>query len=92
VRRGDHYRVYKLYGDPKSHWVFVVVRRQVLIESRFTTVVCAPVFSTGEGLSTQVAVGLVEGLKHPSRIMCDNLVSLRKTSAVEQRYVAQPQS
>jgi len=51
----------------------------VLIESKFSTVICAPIFSSGEGLSTQVAVGPDEGLKHPSWIMCDNLVSLRKT-------------
>ena len=53
--------------------------RQALIDSRFSTVVCAPVFSHGEGLSTQVAIGPDEGLKHPSWIMCDNLVSMRKS-------------
>jgi mRNA interferase MazF len=55
------------------------VTRQALIDSRFSTVVCAPIFSNGEGLSTQVAVGAGEGLKHPSWIMCDNLVSIRKS-------------
>jgi mRNA interferase MazF len=79
VKRGDLYRVHKPHGDPKFYRVFVVVSRPVLVESRFSTVICAPVFTTGEGLSTQVAVGTPEGLKHPSWIMCDNLVSLRKT-------------
>jgi mRNA interferase MazF len=79
VRRGDLYRVPKPYGDPKSHRVFVVVSRQALIDSRFSTVICAPVFTSGQELSTQVAVGIAEGLKHPSWIMCDNLVSLRKS-------------
>jgi mRNA interferase MazF len=83
VKQGDLYRVYKPHGDPKSHRVFVVVSRQVLIESRFSTVICAPVFTTGEGLSTQVAVGPTEGLKHPSWIMCDNLISLRKTELTQ---------
>jgi mRNA interferase MazF len=78
MKRGELYRVHKPGGDPKSYRTFVVVSRQVLIESRFSTVVCAPVFTSGEGLSTQVAVGADEGLKHPSWIMCDNLVSLRK--------------
>jgi mRNA interferase MazF len=55
----------------------VVVSRQVLIDSSFSTVICAPVFSEGPGLATQVAVGVDEGLK-PSWIMCDNLVSLVK--------------
>jgi len=57
----------------------VIVSRQVLIDSNFSTVICAPVFTRGQGLSTQVAVGPEEGLKHPSWIMCDNLVSLRKS-------------
>jgi len=83
VKQGDLYRVYKPHGDPKSHRVFVVVSRQVLIESRFSTVICAPVFTTGEGLSTQLAVGPTEGLKHPSWIMCDNLLSLRKTDLTQ---------
>jgi mRNA interferase MazF len=41
------------------------------------------VFSRGEGLSTQIAVGTDEGLKHPSWIMCDNLVSLRKSELTQ---------
>ena len=79
MRRGDLYRVHKPQGDPKSHRVFAVVSRQVLIDSRFSTVICAPVFTSGQGLSTQVGVGVPEGLKHPSWLMCDNLVSLRKS-------------
>jgi mRNA interferase MazF len=78
MTRGELYRVYKPGGDPKHYRSFVVVSRQVLIDSKFSTVICAPVFSNGEGLSTQVAVDLAEGMKHPSWIMCDNLVSLRK--------------
>ncbi len=56
-----------------------MVSRQTLIESRFSTVICAPVYSTHEGLSTQVKVGVVEGLKHDSSIHCDELVSVPKT-------------
>jgi mRNA interferase MazF len=78
MNRGELYRVHKPAGDAKQFRVFVVVSRQALIDSRFSTVVCAPVFTSGEALSTQVAVGLNEGLKHESWIMCDNLVSLRK--------------
>jgi mRNA interferase MazF len=78
VRRGELYRVHRPGGDPKQYRAFVVVSRQVLIDSKFSTVVCAPVFTNGEGLSTQIPVGPEEGLKHPSWIMCDNLVSLRK--------------
>lgn len=79
MRRGELYRVSKLGGDPKQYRTFVIVSRQALIDSRFSTVICAPVFTSGEGLSTQVAVGPGEGLKHESWVMCDNLVSLRKS-------------
>jgi mRNA interferase MazF len=83
MRRGELYRVYKPGADPKRHRTFVVVSRQVLIDSRFSTVICAPVFTSGEGLSTQVAVGVDEGLKHASWIMCDNLVSLLKSDLTQ---------
>ena len=78
MRRGELYRVFKPGGDPRQYRAFVIVSRQTLIDSRFSTVICAPVFSNGEGLSTQIAVGPDEGLKHSSWIMCDNLVSVRK--------------
>lgn len=83
MKRGDLYRVYKPSGDPKQHRVFVVVSRQALIDSKFSTVVCAPVFSEGQSLSTQVSVGPGEGLKRHSWIMCDNLSSLRKSDLTD---------
>ena len=58
--------------------MFVVVSRPALIDSRFSTVVCAPVYSARHGLSTQVDVGLDEGLRHDSSVHCDELVSLPK--------------
>jgi mRNA interferase MazF len=81
VTRGDLYRVpHPSARDPKRSRVFVVVSRQALIESRFSTVVCAPIYSSYEGLSTQVALSISEGLKHDSSIHCDELVSLPKTA------------
>jgi mRNA interferase MazF len=83
MRRGEIYRVHHPGGDrpssdPKLYRSFVVVSRQVLIDSRFPTVVCAPILTRGHGFSTQVSIGVDEGLKHESWILCDNLVSLRK--------------
>lgn len=79
MRRGELYRVERPGSrDPKRSRVFVVVSRQALIGSRFSTVVCAPVYSAHDGLATQVAVGIAEGLKHPSSVHCDELVSLPK--------------
>ena len=80
MRRGELYRVPRPSSrDPKKFRVFVLVSRQVLIDSRFSTVICAPVYSAYEGLSTQVPAGPAEGLKHNSGICCDELVSLPKT-------------
>jgi len=60
--------------------VFLVVSRQVLLlDSRFSTAICAPVYSAYEGLSTQVSVGPDEGLRHHSGILCDELVSLPRS-------------
>ena len=83
MRRGDLYRVYKPGGDPKKYRVFVVVSRQATLDSRFSTAICAPVFSIGLGLTTQVAVGAAEGLKHESWIMCDNVTSVRKSDLTQ---------
>lgn len=79
MKRGEIYRVHKPGGDPKEYRLFVIVSRQVLVDSRFSTLICAPVFSSGQALSTQVSLGPEHGLKHESWIMCDTLVSLRKT-------------
>lgn len=81
MRRGDLYRVrHPRRRDPKRSRVFVVVSRQTVIDSRFSTVVCAPVYSRRDGLSSQVDVGLAEGLKHDSSIHCDALVSIPKSA------------
>ena len=78
MRRGELYRVRRPPGDPKPARVFVVVSRQALIDSTYSTVICAPVFTQFHGLPTQVAVETSEGLKHDSAIHCDGLVSLEK--------------
>ena len=84
MKRGDLYRVRKPTArEPKRSRIFVVVSRQVLIESRFSTVVCAPVYSARHGLATQVEVGTDEGLKHDSAVHCDELVSLPKSSLTD---------
>ena len=80
MKRGDLYRVHKPSArDPKRFRVFVVVSRPVLIASRFSTVICAPVYSASHGLSTQVMIGIDEGMRHDSSIHCDELVSLPKS-------------
>jgi len=81
MRRGALYRIYKASArDPKRSRVFVVVSRQTLIDSRFSTAICAPVYSAYDGLSTQVPVGVSEGLQHESSIHCDELISIPKSA------------
>ncbi len=79
MKRGELYRVRHPEGDPKRSRVFCVVSRAALIESSFSTLTCAPIYSIRHGLSTQVPVGPEEGLKHESAIHCDELVSLPKS-------------
>jgi mRNA interferase MazF len=78
MNRGEIYRVARPRDDPKRFRAFVIVSRQVLLDSTFATVVCAPIFTSRHGLATQVDVGEAEGLKHSSSIYCDNLVSIAK--------------
>ena len=65
--------------DPRKQRVFVVVSRQAIIGTRFSTVICAPVYSRHDGLSTQVRIGVEHGLKKESSIHCDELLSLPKS-------------
>ena len=58
----------------------MVVSRQLLIDSSFSSVVCAPVYSRCDNLHTQLDVGIDEGLKHDSSIHCDELISLPKSA------------
>jgi len=80
VRRGELYRVrHPSSLDPRRSRVFVIVSRQLLLDSSFSTVVCAPVYTRRDGLHSQVPIGIEQGLKHDSSIHCDELVSLLKS-------------
>ena len=80
MNRGELYLVKKPgKNDPKSQRVFILVGRQLSIDSRFTTAICAPIYSRHDELSTQVRVGPNEGLKHESSVHCDELISVPKS-------------
>ena len=81
MKRGELYLVRKAGSQyPRKQRVFVIVSRQALIDSRFSTLICAPVYSRHDGLSTQVRIGTAEGLKNESSVHCDELVSLSKSA------------
>jgi mRNA interferase MazF len=91
LKRGELFRVRRPgHGDPKQSRVFVVVSRQTLIDSHFSTLICAPVYSRRDGLATQVDVGIEEGLKHESSIHCDALVSLPKSMLTDRLATLAP--
>ena len=80
VRRGELYRVSKpTKRDPKNFRIFVIVGRQEVIASNYSTVICAPVYSNCLGIETEVEIGIDEGLKHHSCIRCDELFSVHKS-------------
>lgn len=79
MRRGDLFRIrHPSSRDPRKSRVFVVVSRQILLDSRFSTAICAPVYTSYDGLTTQVPMGPDEGMKHACSIHCDELVSIPK--------------
>jgi mRNA interferase MazF len=81
MKRGELYRVsHPTVRDPKKYRVFVIVSRQVLIDSRFSTVICAPIYTAYDGLATQVPMGPDEGFKHESSVHCDEASHSRPVS------------
>jgi mRNA interferase MazF len=80
MKRGELYRVFKgNKNDPKDHRVYLIVSRQVLIESQFPTVICAPIRTNYGSLPTQIEIGTDEGFKYDCAVFCDDLISLQKS-------------
>lgn len=80
MKRGELYGVFKpTKREPKKFRAFVIVSRQEVIETNYSTVICAPVYTNCLGLTTEVEIGIDEGLKHHSCIRCDELYSLPKS-------------
>ena len=52
MKRGELYLLRKPGSqDLRKQRVFAVVSRQALVDSRFSTVICAPVYSRHDGLT-----------------------------------------
>jgi mRNA-degrading endonuclease toxin of MazEF toxin-antitoxin module len=66
--------------DPKRARAVVIVSRQTLCDSKADKVICAPINTNADGRSTEVAIGVEEGLKHSSVINCDQLLLIPKSS------------
>ena len=59
----------------------VLILTRELVRPHLARVTVAPITSTVRGLSTEVAVGLDNGLDHPSVVSCDNILTI-PTSAL----------
>jgi mRNA-degrading endonuclease toxin of MazEF toxin-antitoxin module len=81
LSRGEIYLVSPApRSDPKRARALVIVSRQTLCDSRADKVVCAPINTNADGRSTEIAVGVEEGLKHASVINCDQLLLIPKAA------------
>lgn len=91
LARGEIYLVSTPQGkDPRRARALVVVSRQTLCESKADKVICAPVNTTADGRSTEVSVGVEEGLKHRSAINCDQLLLVPKVALTQYLGVLSP--
>ncbi len=79
MQRGDVFLVERPSRDgPRRRLAVVVVSRSALADTRFASLVCAPVYSRFDGIETQVEIGPESGLPHASSVYCDNLLSIPK--------------
>jgi mRNA interferase MazF len=75
VRRGEIWR-YRFKSPDKLRPVVVLSRPDVI--GLLHTVMVAPVTSTSRGAPSEVAVGVAEGLKHPSAVNLDHVQTVEK--------------
>jgi mRNA interferase MazF len=75
VRRGEVWR-YRFKTPDKLRPVVVLSRPEVI--GLLHTVMVAPVTSTIRGVPSEVAVGVNEGLKHPSAVNLDHVQTVEK--------------
>jgi mRNA interferase MazF len=62
----------------------VLVLTRELVRPHMDTVTVAPITTAVRGLSTEVAVGVANGLSAPSVVSCDNVTTIPKEALGEQ--------
>ena len=58
----------------------VLILTREVVRPYLTRVTVAPITSTIRGLSTEVPVGLANGLDHDSVVSCDNIVTVPRSA------------
>jgi mRNA interferase MazF len=61
----------------------VLVLTRELVRPHLTTVTVAPIMRTVRGLSTEVPVGVANGLEEPSVVACDHVTTIPKDALGE---------
>jgi mRNA interferase MazF len=61
----------------------VIVSREALLTTAHSTVLCAPIYSNHDGIASQVLIGSESGLRGPSSIHCDNVVSVARAALTD---------
>lgn len=82
MKRGDIYRSGERLAERGGKpGYYAIVSRQFIVENEdVSTVVCAPIYSEVLGISTEVVVGVDDGLPHRCAIRCDFLCLMFKSS------------
>lgn len=62
----------------------VLILTREVVRHHLTTVTVAPITTTIRGISTEVLVGLTNGLDAPSAISCDNVTTIPKDAVGQQ--------
>jgi len=85
IRRGEIYLLSPAPDprDPKSRRACVVVSRKTLCESSFGKVVVAAIHTDADGLSTEVPLGVDEGMKWSCVIKADQLFLIEKAKLTD---------
>ncbi len=62
----------------------VLLLTRELVRPHLTTVTVAPITTTIRGLSTEIPVGIANGLSGPSAVSCDNITTIPTDTLGEQ--------
>jgi mRNA interferase MazF len=85
MERGELHLAVAPEPDPRRQRVYLVVSRPELIASRYSSVICVPVYSARTGVATEVHLGPEHGLNVESALRCDEVTSVQRRDLV--RYL-----
>lgn len=83
MERGEIYLTAPNPPDPRRRRALIVVSRAELIASRYSSIVCVPLYTSFAGTPTEVALDESSGLKRLSYARCDELTSVPRTRLTE---------